>query len=239
VRPPILFGDVSRPGPMSVAESSFAQSLTDRPMKGMLTGPVTMLKWSFVRDDQPEAATATQVALALRDEVADLEAAGISVVQVDEPALREGLPLRRERRDDYLAWAVRSFRLATAGVRDETQIHTHMCYSEFGDILDVIAALDADVTSVEAARSRMELAADLERTGFAAGIGPGIYDIHSPRVPDVDDMERLLRQALAALDPGQLWVNPDCGLKTRTYAEVEPSLRNLVEAARRVREGLT
>jgi 5-methyltetrahydropteroyltriglutamate--homocysteine methyltransferase len=238
VRPPILYGDVARPGPMSVAEATFAQSLTERPMKGMLTGPVTMLKWSFVRDDQPEAATATQVALALRDEVADLEAAGIGVVQVDEPALREGLPLRRERRDDYLAWAVRSFRLATAGVRDETSIHTHMCYSEFGDILDVIAALDADVTSVEAARSRMELAADLERAGFAAGIGPGIYDIHSPRVPSVDDMERLLRQALAALDPAQLWVNPDCGLKTRAYDEVEPSLRNLVEAARRVRADL-
>jgi 5-methyltetrahydropteroyltriglutamate--homocysteine methyltransferase len=238
VRPPIMYGDVARPAPMTVAWSAYAQSLTDRPMKAMLTGPVTMLKWSFVRDDQPEAETARQVALALRDEVADLERAGLGVIQVDEPALREGLPLRRERWTGYLAWAVESFRLATAGVADTTQVHTHMCYSEFGEILPWIAELDADVTSVEAARSRMELAHDLERNGYAAGIGPGVYDIHSPRVPATDDMAALLGQALDALDPGQLWVNPDCGLKTRTYEEVEPALRNLVEAAARIRATL-
>jgi 5-methyltetrahydropteroyltriglutamate--homocysteine methyltransferase len=238
VRPPVLYGDVWRARPMTVAWASYAQSLTARPVKGMLTGPVTMLAWSFVRDDQAEADTARQVALALRDEVGDLEAAGIAIVQVDEPALREKLPLRRERRAEYLDWAVRSFRLATAGVRDETQIHTHMCYSEFGDVLDAIAALDADVAYVEAARSRMELVRDLRGTGYPQEIGPGVYDIHSPRVPTVAEMRELVEAGLRVLEPSRAWVNPDCGLKTRTYAEVVPALRNMVEAAAAVRARL-
>jgi 5-methyltetrahydropteroyltriglutamate--homocysteine methyltransferase len=235
VRPPILAGDVSRPAPMTVEWSQYAQSLTDVPVKGMLTGPVTMLHWSFVRDDQPLADTARQVALALRDEVRDLEQAGIAVIQVDEPALREGLPLRRAAHKQYLEWAVDAFRLATAGVRDDTQIHTHMCYAEFGDILDAIAALDADVISLEAARSNMELARDLTTAGYTRGIGPGVYDIHSPRVPTVEEMTALLTLATGALRPEQLWVNPDCGLKTRGYDEVEPALRNLVAAAAQAR----
>jgi 5-methyltetrahydropteroyltriglutamate--homocysteine methyltransferase len=238
VRPPIIFGDVSRPAPMTVAWSVYAQSLTERPMKAMLTGPMTMLKWSFVRDDQPEPETAMQLAVALRHEVADLEAAGLPIIQVDEAALREGMPLRRERWDDHLGWAVEAFRLATGGVADETSIHTHMCYSDFGEILGFIADLDADVTSVEAARSRMELAHDLKGAGYTAGIGPGVYDIHSPRVPAAAEMAGLLGEALAALDPAQLWVNPDCGLKTRAPTEVEQALANLVEAARTVRAGL-
>jgi 5-methyltetrahydropteroyltriglutamate--homocysteine methyltransferase len=238
VRPPIIYGDVSRPAPMTVEWLTYAQSLTRRPVKGMLTGPVTMLKWSFERDDQPREATARQLALAIRDELADLEAAGIGVIQVDEPALREGLPLRRDRRDAYLAWAVASFRLATAGVRDETQVHTHMCYSEFGEILPAIDGLDADVTSIEAARSRMELVRDLERAGYGREIGLGVYDIHSPRVPPPDEMATLLEEALEAIGPTRLWVNPDCGLKTRDYPEVMASLRNMVAAARRVRERL-
>jgi 5-methyltetrahydropteroyltriglutamate--homocysteine methyltransferase len=238
VRPPIIYGDVSRPAPMTVEWLTYAQSLTQRPVKGMLTGPVTMLKWSFERDDQPREATARQLALAIRDELADLEAAGIGVIQVDEPALREGLPLRRDRRDAYLAWAVASFRLATAGVRDETQVHTHMCYSEFGEILPAIDGLDADVTSIEAARSRMELVRDLERAGYGREIGLGVYDIHSPRVPPPDEMTTLLEEALEAIGPTRLWVNPDCGLKTRDYPEVMASLRNMVAAAKTVREGL-
>jgi len=238
VRPPIIFGEVSRPAPMTVAWLTYAQSLTERPVKGMLTGPVTMLKWSFERDDQPREATARQLALAIRDELADLEAAGISVVQVDEPALREGLPLRGDRRQAYLAWAVEAFRLATAGVRDETQVHTHMCYSEFGEILPAIDGLDADVTSIEAARSRMELVRDLEQAGYGREIGLGVYDIHSPRVPPPDEMVVLLEEALEAVGPTRLWVNPDCGLKTRDYPEVLASLRNMVAAARTVREGL-
>ena len=192
VRPPILHGDVSRPRPMTVAWASYAQSRTNKPVKGMLTGPVTMLSWSFVRDDQPLAETAGQVALAVRDEIADLEAAGIRIIQVDEPALRELLPLRRADRDAYLAWAVGAFRLATSGAADATQIHTHMCYSEFGEIIDAIAGLDADVTTVEAARSRMEFIADLTAAGYARGIGPGVWDIHSPRVPDVAEMAEAL-----------------------------------------------
>ena len=238
VRPPILYGDVSRPDPITVDWTAYAQSLTEKPVKGMLTGPVTMLKWSFVRDDQPEAETAEQLALAIRDEVRDLEAAGIGIVQVDEPAIREGLPLRHADWDDYLAWAVHSFRVATGGVRDDTQIHTHMCYSEFGDILDAIGALDADVASVEAARSRMELMEDLRREGYERQVGPGVYDIHSPRVPSADEMARLLRRAADVLEPEQLWVNPDCGLKTRAYEEVEPSLRNMVQAAGELRKEL-
>jgi len=239
VRPPILHGDVSRPEPITVGWASYAQSLTSKPVKGMLTGPVTMLAWSFVRDDQPLSDTAGQVALAIRDEIADLEAAGIGVIQVDEPALRELLPLREADREAYLDWAVRAFRLATAGAADQTQIHTHMCYSEFGEILDAIGALDADVTTVEAARSRMEFIADLTAAGFAHGIGPGVWDIHSPRVPEVAEITDALSLAMSVVGPTRLWVNPDCGLKTRGYAETEPALRNLVEAARQARAGLT
>jgi 5-methyltetrahydropteroyltriglutamate--homocysteine methyltransferase len=223
---------------MTVAWSAYTQSLTAKPVKGMLTGPVTMLKWSFPRDDQPAMVTARQLALAIRDEVADLERAGIGVIQVDEPALREGLPLRQAERPAYLAWAVEAFRLATAGVRDETQIHTHMCYSEFGEILDAIDQLDADVTSIEAARSRMELVDDLGRAGYEREIGLGVYDIHSPRVPPVAEMADLLGEALGALGPARLWVNPDCGLKTRGYQEIVASLGNMVAAARTVRQGL-
>ncbi len=238
VRPPILAGDVSRPAPMTVEWTTYAQSRTAKPVKGMLTGPVTMLAWSFVRDDQPLADTARQVALALRDEIRDLEAAGIRYVQVDEPALRELLPLQAADQPAYIDWAVAAFRLATSGVADSTQIHSHMCYSEFGEIVDTIDALDADVTSVEAARSRMELVADLARAGYRRGIGPGVYDIHSPRVPSTDEVEKALRLALDAVEVDRLWVNPDCGLKTRGYAEVEPALRHMVEAARRVRASL-
>ncbi|WP_158893590.1 5-methyltetrahydropteroyltriglutamate--homocysteine S-methyltransferase [Amycolatopsis anabasis] len=235
VRPPILYGDVSRPKPMTVDWVSYAQSLTARPVKGMLTGPVTILAWSFVRDDQPLADTARQVALAIRDEVHDLESAGIRIIQVDEPALRELLPLRAREHQDYFAWAVDSFRLATSGVSNSTQIHTHMCYSEFGDILPAIEAIDADVTSIEAARSRMEVLGDLGDAGFSRGVGPGVYDIHSPRVPSVDEVSSLLRTALDAVPLERVWVNPDCGLKTRGYPEVEPALRNIVTAAKRVR----
>ncbi|HEY6737376.1 MAG TPA: 5-methyltetrahydropteroyltriglutamate--homocysteine S-methyltransferase [Actinopolymorphaceae bacterium] len=238
VRPPILHGDVSRPAPMTVGWTTYAQSRTDKPVKGIMTGPITMLAWSFVRDDQPFAETARQVALALRDEIRDLEAAGIRYIQVDEPALREKLPLRKAEQAAYLQWATEAFRLATSGVADTTQIHTHMCYSEFGEIVDAIDGLDADVTSVEAARSRMELVEDLHRVGYERGIGPGVYDIHSPRVPTVEEIERSLRLAVRAIPPRQLWVNPDCGLKTRGYDEVIPALRNLVEAAHRVRADL-
>jgi 5-methyltetrahydropteroyltriglutamate--homocysteine methyltransferase len=238
VRPPIVFGDVSRPAPMTVEWLTYAQSLTRRPVKGMLTGPVTMLKWSFERDDQPREVTARQLALAIRDELADLERAGIGVIQVDEPALREGLPLRREHRDAYLAWAVEAFRLATGGVRDETQVHTHMCYSEFGEILPAIDGLDADVTSIEAARSRMELVDDLGRAGYGREIGLGVYDIHSPRVPSPEEIAELLEEALEPVGPERLWVNPDCGLKTRDYPEVLASLRNMIAAARSVRDRL-
>ncbi|HEY2062511.1 MAG TPA: 5-methyltetrahydropteroyltriglutamate--homocysteine S-methyltransferase [Amycolatopsis sp.] len=235
VRPPILFGDVSRPAPMTVPWARYAQRLSEKPVKGMLTGPVTILAWSFVRDDQPLADTALQVALAIRDEVGDLEAAGVRVVQVDEPALRELLPLRAAGHEAYFAWAVRGFRVATSGAADTTQVHTHMCYSEFGEVLPAIDALDADVTSIEAARSKMEVLDDLSGAGFARGVGPGVYDIHSPRVPGVEEVADLLRTAVAAVPAGRLWVNPDCGLKTRGYAEVNPALQNLVAAARQVR----
>jgi len=238
VRPPILHGDVQRPAPITTGWARYAQSRTSRPVKGMLTGPVTMLAWSFVRDDQPLSQTALQVALALRDEIADLEAAGIRIIQVDEPALRELLPLRRVDREAYLGWAVRAFRLATSGVTDATQIHTHMCYSEFGEIIGAIGALDADVTSVEAARSGMEFVSDLTAAGYARGIGPGVWDIHSPRVPDVAEIAGALALAVQAVGPGRLWVNPDCGLKTRGYAETVPALRNLVAAARQLRASL-
>ncbi|SDL67360.1 methionine synthase (B12-independent) [Glycomyces sambucus] len=235
VRPPILFGDVARTAPMTVPWTSYAQSLTDKPVKGMLTGPVTILAWSFVRDDQPLADTADQVALALRDEVADLEAAGTAIIQVDEPALRELLPVREAPRAAYREWSTRSFRLATSGVRPETSIHTHLCYSEFGVVIDAIAALDADVTSIEASRSKMEVVADLGRAGYASGVGPGVWDIHSPRVPGAAEMAAALRLAVAALGTGRVWANPDCGLKTRRYEEVVPALEGLVEAARTVR----
>ena len=235
-RPSILWGDVARRAPMTVDWSAYAQSLTTAHMKGMLTGPVTILAWSFVRDDQPLAETAGQVALALRDEIGDLEAAGIAIIQVDEPALRELLPLKKADQPGYLRWSVDSFRLATGAAAPATQVHTHLCYSEFGVIIDAIRALDADVTSIEAARSRMEIVADVAESGFDHGIGPGVYDIHSPRVPAVDEVEALLRRAVEAIPTRQLWVNPDCGLKTRGYDETVSSLRNIVEATRRVRQ---
>jgi len=235
-RPSILWGDVSRPAPITVEWSRFAQSLTSKPMKGMLTGPVTILAWSFVRDDQPLADTANQVALALRDEIADLEAVGIPIVQVDEPALRELLPLKRAAQPAYLDWSVASFRLATGGARSATQIHTHLCYSEFGVVIDAIRALDADVTSIEAARSRMEIVHDIAAHGFEHGIGPGVYDIHSPRVPAVGELAQLLRLAVDTIPAGQLWVNPDCGLKTRGYEETLTSLRHMIQATRAARE---
>ncbi|GAA2005753.1 5-methyltetrahydropteroyltriglutamate--homocysteine S-methyltransferase [Microbacterium ulmi] len=235
-RPSILWGDVSRPAPMTVAWSAYAQSLSDKHVKGMLTGPVTILAWSFVRDDQPLGETANQVALALRDEIADLEEAGIRIIQVDEPALRELLPLKKAAQPAYLDWSVGSFRLATAGARDATQLHTHLCYSEFAVVIDAIAALDADVTSIEAARSRGEVIADVADSGFSHGIGPGVYDIHSPRVPSVDEIGELLERAATELPLRQVWVNPDCGLKTRGYDETVASLRNIVAATLAVRE---
>ncbi|MER7779863.1 5-methyltetrahydropteroyltriglutamate--homocysteine S-methyltransferase [Streptomyces sp. NPDC096191] len=239
VRPPVLAGDVSRPEPMTVRWTTYAQSLTGRPVKGMLTGPVTMLAWSFVRDDQPLADTARQVALALRDEVADLEAAGTSVIQVDEPALRETLPLRSAGRPAYLEWATEAFRLSTGGVRPDTQIHTHMCYAEFGDIVRAIDDLDADVISLEAARSHMQVARELASHGYPREAGPGVYDIHSPRVPSAEEAAGLLRTGLAAIPAERLWVNPDCGLKTRGWPEVRSSLENLVAAAHAVRGELS
>ncbi|OBK36315.1 5-methyltetrahydropteroyltriglutamate--homocysteine S-methyltransferase [Mycobacterium sp. 1245111.1] len=237
VRPPVLFGDVIRQHPMTVEWAKYAQSLTDKPVKGMLTGPVTILAWSFVRDDQPLADTANQVALAIRDETVDLQQAGIAVIQVDEPALRELLPLRDSDKPAYLDWAVGAFRLATSGVADSTQIHTHLCYSEFGEVIGAIADLDADVTSIEAARSRMEVLDDLNSAGFSNSVGPGVYDIHSPRVPSTDEITQSLRRALKAVPAERLWVNPDCGLKTRNSDEVNASLANLVAAAKEVRAG--
>jgi 5-methyltetrahydropteroyltriglutamate--homocysteine methyltransferase len=237
VRPPVLYGDVTRQHPMTVEWAKYAQSLTDKPVKGMLTGPVTILAWSFVRDDQPLADTANQVALAIRDETVDLQSAGIAVIQVDEPALRELLPLRDADKAAYLDWAVGSFRLATSGVSDSTQIHTHLCYSEFGEVIGAIADLDADVTSIEAARSHMEVLDDLNSIGFSNSVGPGVYDIHSPRVPSTDEIATSLRAALKAVPAERLWVNPDCGLKTRNPDEVTASLTNLVAATKEVRAG--
>ena len=235
VRPPIILGDVSRPKPMTVEWATYAQSLTDKPVKGMLTGPVTMLQWSFVRDDLPRADVCRQIALALRDEVTDLEKAGIRVIQIDEPALREGLPLRRADWSAYLAWAVECFRLSASGVRDETQIHTHMCYSEFNDIIDSIGAMDADVISIETSRSKMELLDAFVDYQYPNEIGPGVYDIHSPRVPTTGEMTELLTKAAQRLSAQQIWVNPDCGLKTRGWAEVRPALANMVHAAQELR----
>jgi 5-methyltetrahydropteroyltriglutamate--homocysteine methyltransferase len=241
VAPPILWGDVSRPEPMTVRWSAYAQSRTERPMKGMLTGPVTMLQWSFVRDDIPRSETCRQIAMAIRDEVADLEAAGIAVIQVDEPAFREGLPLRHADWAAYLDWAVACFRLATCCVRDDTSIHTHMCYSEFNDIMPAIADMEADAISIETTRSHMELLDAFvpgqggATAGYPAEIGPGVWDIHSPRVPDTREMVELLGLARQRLEDWQIWVNPDCGLKTRKWEEVRPALKNLVEAARQLR----
>lgn len=235
VRPPVIYGDVARPAPMTLRWAAYAQSLSSRPVKGMLTGPVTILEWSFVRDDQPRADTCRQLALAIRDEVMDLEAAGIGVIQVDEPALREGLPLRHADWDPYLEWATECFQLATAGVRDATQIHTHMCYAEFNDIIDAIVKLDADVISIESSRSQMDLLGAFVDHRYPNDIGPGIYDIHSPRTPNSNEMAALLEKALGVLEPEQLWVNPDCGLKTRRWEEVTPTLKAMVAAAHEVR----
>ncbi|HEX4509464.1 MAG TPA: 5-methyltetrahydropteroyltriglutamate--homocysteine S-methyltransferase [Burkholderiaceae bacterium] len=236
VKPPLLYGDIERPAPMTVRWSRHAQSLTARPMKGMLTGPVTLVQWSFVRDDQARAATLLQLALALRDEIADLEAAGLAIVQVDEPALREGLPLRRAGRAAWLREATRSFRIACSGAGDATQIHTHMCYSEFDEILSDIAALDADVLTIESSRSGMSLLGAFREFHYPNDVGPGVYDIHSPRVPSVAAMTHLLELAARAVPAERLWVNPDCGLKTRGWAETEAALANMVEAARGMRE---
>ena len=236
VRPPVLFGNVSRPAPMTVKWFQYAQSLTQKHVKGMLTGPVTILAWSFVRDDQPLATTADQVALALRDEINDLIEAGAKIIQVDEPAIRELLPLRDVDKPAYLQWSVDSFRLATAGAPDDVQIHTHMCYSEFNEVISSVIALDADVTTIEAARSDMQVLAALKSSGFELGVGPGVWDIHSPRIPSAQEVDGLLEAALQSVDPRQLWVNPDCGLKTRGWPEVEASLKVLVESAKQARE---
>ncbi len=238
VRPPILYGDVSRPAPMTVAWWRYAQSLTDKPVKGMLTGPVTILNWSFVRDDQPREASCRQIALAIRDEVADLEAAGCKAIQIDEAALREGLPLKRRDWQAYLDWAVDCFRLSASGVGDATQIHTHMCYSEFNDILPSIGAMDTDVISIETARSQMELLEGFAAYRYPSAIGPGVYDIHAPRVPTVEEMVRLMELARQHLGAEQLWVNPDCGLKTRKWDEVKPAIDAMVAAARTLRESV-
>jgi 5-methyltetrahydropteroyltriglutamate--homocysteine methyltransferase len=239
VKPPIIYGDVSRPVPMTVEWAVYAQSLTDKIMKGMLTGPITILQWSFVRDDQPRTLTSRQIALAIRDEVADLERAGIRMIQIDEAALREGLPLRRADWHAYLDSAVADFRIASSGVADQTQIHTHMCYSEFNDILPSIAAMDADVISIETSRSQMELLGAFAEYRYPNEIGPGVYDIHSPRVPSVEEITALLSKARRVLAPEQLWVNPDCGLKTRGWPEVEHALTNMVTAARLARQTMS
>jgi 5-methyltetrahydropteroyltriglutamate--homocysteine methyltransferase len=236
VKPPILFGDISRPKAMTVEWAKYAQSLTGKPMKGMLTGPVTILNWSFVRDDQPRSVSCYQLALAIREEVLDLEKAGIRVIQIDEAALREGLPLRRSQWDDYLQWAVESFRIAANGVRDETQIHTHMCYSEFNDIIASIADMDADVITIETSRSDMELLDAFDNFNYPNEIGPGVYDIHSPNIPSQEHILRLMRKAAERIPAQRLWVNPDCGLKTRSWEEVIPALKNMVATARTLRE---
>ena len=236
VKPPVIIGDVSRPEPITVEWAKYAQSLTDKPVKGMLTGPVTILCWSFPREDVSRETIAKQIALALRDEVADLEQAGIGIIQIDEPALREGLPLRKSDWAAYLNWAVDAFRLNAAVAQDDTQIHTHMCYCEFNDIMDSIAALDADVITIETSRSDMELLESFEEFDYPNEIGPSVYDIHSPNVPDVEWIEALLRKAAKRIPVERLWVNPDCGLKTRGWTETRPALANMVQAARKLRE---
>jgi 5-methyltetrahydropteroyltriglutamate--homocysteine methyltransferase len=238
VKPAVIFGDLSRPRPMTVSWIEYAQRCTDKLMKGMLTGPVTMLMWSFPRDDISREQQARQLALAIRDEVVDLEAAGIKVIQIDEAAFREGLPLRRAQWQGYLDWATEAFRLTASGVRDETQIHTHMCYSEFNDVIESIAAMDADVITIETSRSDMELLDAFERFEYPNEIGPGVYDIHSPRVPDSAEMVRLMRKAAQRVPAERLWVNPDCGLKTRGWPETEAALVNMVAAARQLRAEL-
>jgi 5-methyltetrahydropteroyltriglutamate--homocysteine methyltransferase len=235
VKPPIIWGDVKRSEPMTVRWATYAQSRTTKPVKGMLTGPVTILEWSFVRNDQPRSVTARQLAFAIRDEVIDLEAAGIRVVQIDEPAFREGLPLHTTARQDYLTWAVAAFRLSSGGVRDETQVHTHMCYADFNEIIEAIASFDADVISIEASRSEMALLAAFSDFEYPNEIGPGIWDIHSPRVPQTSEMVELLKAAMKVVPAERLWVNPDCGLKTRRWEEVRPALANMVAAARELR----
>lgn len=239
VKPPIIYGDVHRPEPMTVRWSAFAQSLTDKPVKGMLTGPVTILQWSFVRNDQPRSQTCTQIALAIRDEVVDLEKAGIGVIQIDEPAIREGLPLRKADWQTYLEWAVRAFRISASGVKDETQIHTHMCYSEFNDIIQNIADMDADVITIECSRSQMELLDAFAEFNYPNEIGPGVYDIHSPRVPSKAEMIALVEKAKTVIPPANLWVNPDCGLKTRHWEETRKALVEMVSAAKELREAVT
>jgi len=238
VKPPIIFGDVSRPHPMTVTWTQFAQSLTNTPVKGMLTGPVTILQWSFVRDDQPRWETAFQIALAIRDEVVDLENAGIRIIQIDEPAMREGLPLRRSDWQKYLEWAVKAFRIAVTGVRDETQIHTHMCYSEFNDIIQSIADMDADVITIECSRSQMELLDAFADFNYPNDIGPGVYDIHSPRVPSRVEMVSLMNKARNVIPASQLWINPDCGLKTRQWEETKKALIEMVSAAKDLRKSI-
>ena len=237
VKPPIVIGDVSRPAPITVEWAKYAQSLTDKPVKGMLTGPVTILCWSFPREDVSRETIAKQIALALRDEVADLEAAGIGIIQIDEPALREGLPLRRSDWDAYLQWGVEAFRINAAVAKDDTQIHTHMCYCEFNDIMDSIAALDADVITIETSRSDMELLESFEEFDYPNEIGPGVYDIHSPNVPSVEWIEALLKKAAKRIPAERLWVNPDCGLKTRGWPETRAALANMVQAAQNLRLG--
>ncbi|PZP40922.1 MAG: 5-methyltetrahydropteroyltriglutamate--homocysteine S-methyltransferase, partial [Pseudopedobacter saltans] len=235
VKPPIIFGDVSRPNPMTVRWSQYAQSLTKRWVKGMLTGPVTILQWSFVRNDQSRRATCEQIALAIRDEVVDLEKAGVKIIQIDEPAIREGLPLRKENWQEYLNWAVRAFRISASGVQDDTQIHTHMCYSEFNDIISNIADMDADVITIECSRSQMELLDAFADFKYPNEIGPGVYDIHSPRVPSKEEMVALLEKAEAVIPAEQLWINPDCGLKTRAWDETKKALIAMVDAAKTLR----
>ena len=238
VKPPIIYGDISRPHPMTVEWAQYAQSITSKPMKGMLTGPITILQWSFVRNDIPRAETALQIALAIRDEVVDLERAGIAIIQIDEAAMREGLPLKKSDWPFYLDWSVRAFRVCSSGVKDDTQIHTHMCYSEFNDILPAIAAMDADVITIETSRSDMELLEAFRDFQYPNDIGPGVYDIHSPRVPSVEEMSRLMHKALAVIPAQRLWINPDCGLKTRGWPEVEAALQNMVAVARQLRGGV-
>ncbi|NLF24373.1 MAG: 5-methyltetrahydropteroyltriglutamate--homocysteine S-methyltransferase [Deltaproteobacteria bacterium] len=239
VRPPIIFGDVSRPAPMTVEWATYAQSLTEKPVKGILTGPLTILQWSYVRDDQPRTETGRQIALALRDEVLDLEKAGIKVIQIDEPAVREGLPLRQREHFGYLKWAVDCFKLCSSGVRNETQIHTHMCYSDFNGIIEAISDMDADVISFETSRSKMELLEVFSKYSYPNQIGPGVYDIHSPRIPSADEMADLLRLALKVIPAENIWVNPDCGLKTRSWEEVRAALKEMVQAAAQVRAALS
>jgi len=236
VKPPIIFGDVYRPVPMTVYWSKYAQSITEQKVKGMLTGPVTILQWSFVRDDQPRSTTCKQIALAIRDEVSDLEKAGIKIIQIDEPAIREGLPLRKDEWQNYLKWAVDSFKLASSNVEDSTQIHTHMCYSEFNDIIQNIADLDADVITIECSRSQMELLNAFSDFNYPNDIGPGVYDIHSPRVPSKEEMVDLIEKAAKVIPTDQLWVNPDCGLKTRHWEETEKALIEMVAATKELRK---